>query len=141
MARKSIASILGSVPLFSGLTAKELKTIGGLTQEVSFTVGAELTKQGSVGYECLIIVEGQAKVERDGVLLSVLGPGDYVGELAMIDKGVRTATVTAVTDVSAVVMGPREFTTALAEVPTLSRKLLIELAQRVRALDARIAHH
>jgi CRP/FNR family transcriptional regulator, cyclic AMP receptor protein len=141
MARKSPQSALSKVPLFAGLSPKELKLLASLTQEVTYPVGKQLTKQGSVGYECLIVVEGQAKVERDEVLLTVLGPGDYVGELAMIDKGVRSATVTAVTELTAIVMGPREFTTALDKIPTLSRKLLAELAQRVRALDSRVVSH
>jgi CRP/FNR family transcriptional regulator, cyclic AMP receptor protein len=141
MARKTAVSALGSVPLFAGLSAKELKILSGLVSEVKFPVGKQLTKQGSVGYECLILLEGQAKVERDDVLLSILGPGDYIGELALIDKGVRSATVTAVTDITTLVMGPREFTTALDQIPALGRKLLIELAGRLRALDARIVNH
>jgi CRP-like cAMP-binding protein len=75
------------------------------------------------------------------MLLNVLGPGTYFGELALLDKQPRSATVTALTDCVVLVMGPREFSSALDSIPGMSRKLLAGLARRVRELDARVLHH
>jgi CRP-like cAMP-binding protein len=75
------------------------------------------------------------KVERNGRKVASLGPGSYFGHLSLLDKGPRTATVTAETPITVLVLGPREFSAVLDEVPALSHKLLAALAQMVRDLD------
>jgi CRP-like cAMP-binding protein len=92
-------------------------------------------KQGDVGRECFVLVEGKVKVERNGKRIASLGPGAYFGELSLLDKGPRTATVTADSPITVLVLGPREFSGVLDEVPTLAHKLLTALAQRIRELD------
>ena len=91
--------------------------------------------QGDVGRECFVLVEGTVKIERNGRKVASKGPGAYFGELSLLDKGPRTATVIAETPITVLVLGPREFSAVLEEVPQLSHKLLTALAQQVRSLD------
>ncbi len=82
-----------------------------------------------------MLVDGKVKVERNQRKIATLGPGAYFGELSLLDKGPRTATVTAETDCTVLVLGPREFSGVLDEVPQLAHKLLAALAARIRELD------
>jgi len=132
---------LANIPLFSGLSRKELQLLASLCDETQVPAGRVLIREGAVGWECYVLVDGKVKVERESMLLNVLGPGTYFGELALLDKQPRSATVTALTDCTVLVMGPREFSSALDSIPGLSRKLLAGLAKRVRELDARVIHH
>jgi CRP-like cAMP-binding protein len=138
--RKSIDH-LSSIPLFSGLTNKELQLLRGLCQETSASAGKVICKQGSVGFELFVILSGTAKVEVDGVVITTLSEGSHFGEMALLDKGPRSAEVTAVSDMDLLVMGPREFSTALDKTPGLAAKLLATLARRLREADRRIVSH
>ena len=82
---------------FSGCTTKELRDIAKATVELTLDQGKEFVTQGDVGREAFVIVEGRAEVSRSGQAIAELGPGDCVGELALLDHGPRTATVTAAT--------------------------------------------
>ena len=109
MAREEYLNHLASVPLFSGCTTKELRDIAKATVELTLEQGKEFVTQGDVGREAFVIVEGTAEVSRGGQTIAELGPGDCVGELALLDHGPRTATVTAATPLTVLVLGPREF--------------------------------
>ena len=137
MAREQYLDHLASVPLFRGMTTKELRDIAKATVELSIVEGKEFVTQGDVGREAFVIVEGKADVVRNGKTIAQLGPGDCVGELSLLDHGPRTASVIAATDLTVLVLGPREFNGVLDEVPTLTHKVLEALASRVRELDAR----
>lgn len=137
MAREDYLDHLASVPLFRGMTRKELRDIAKATVEVNIDEGSEFVTQGDVGREAFVLVEGTADVIRNGKKIAELRPGDCVGELALLDHGPRTASVVAATPLTALVLGPREFTGVLDQVPTLNHKLLGVLASRVRELDAR----
>lgn len=136
MAREQYLDHLASVPLFSGCTTKELRDIAKATVELTLDDGKEFVTQGDVGREAFIIVEGSADVFRGGQKIATLGPGDCVGELALLDHGPRTATVVAASPLTVLVLGPREFSGLLDEVPTLNHKILAALASRVRELDS-----
>jgi CRP/FNR family transcriptional regulator, cyclic AMP receptor protein len=136
MAREQYLNHLASVPLFVGATTKELRQIAKATVELTIDEGKEFVTQGDIGREAFIIVEGRADVSRGGQKISELGPGDCVGELALLDHGPRTATVTAATPLTVLVLGPREFSGLLDEVPTLNHKILTALASKVRQLDS-----
>jgi CRP-like cAMP-binding protein len=132
---------LAAVPLFSGCTSKELKELARLCDEVDVSAGKVVVKQGSTGFECYIVHEGSLKVEIDGQLVTTLGPGTHFGEFAPIDKRPRSATVTAVTDATLLVLGPSQFSTALTDIPGFGMKLLATMAQRVReANGTRFSH-
>jgi CRP/FNR family cyclic AMP-dependent transcriptional regulator len=137
MAREQYIDHLASVPLFRGMSSKELRDIAKATTELKIDEGAEFVTQGDVGREAFVLVEGKAEVIRNGKAIAELGPGDCIGELALLDHGPRTASVVAATPLTALVLGPREFTGVLDQVPTLNHKLLGALASRVRDLDAR----
>ena len=127
---------LASVPLFASCSRKELQTIARASDELTIPAGKTLVEQGDVGRECFVILEGNASVKRNGRKVATLGPGAYFGELSLLDKGPRTATVTADTDLDVLVLGPREFSAVLEQVPGMTHKLLAALAARVRDLDA-----
>ena len=97
--------------------------------------GRVLVRQGENAREAFVIIEGEAKVERNGKKIATVGRGACIGELSLLDRGPRTATVTATTPLKVLVLGPREFSGVLEEVPGLSRKLMAALASQVRELD------
>ena len=126
---------LRNVPLFNSCSNKELQTIAKATDELTVPAGHVLTDQGQMGREAFVIVDGSATVKRNGKKVATLGPGSVVGELSLLDHGPRTATVTADTDTTVLVIEQRYFLGVLEEVPALARKLLATLAGRVREFD------
>ena len=126
---------LGALPMFGGCTNKELRDIARIVDELQVESGRVLRSQGDAGQEAFVIEEGTAEVVRDGQLLATVGPGSYVGELALIDAGPRSATVTATTPMRVLVIGTREFSTLLDEVPGLARRVLVSTARRLRAAN------
>lgn len=128
-----------AVPLFSGLDKKQMSALMRHVDEQMLPAGTVIIKQGSTAFEACVLLDGSATIERDGQLLETAGPGASFGELAMLDKRPRSATVTAQTDVLLGVIGPRDFDAALEEVPGLAKALLVSMAQRLRAMDERLA--
>ena len=139
MARKQVKELLQDVPLFSQCSKKELALFSRLTTTVSFPAGKVAAQQGSFGYEFIVIVEGKATVSIDGRTIATLGPGDFFGEVALLDRGPRTATVTADTDLVLEAMSSRDFTTMLLDVPGVTRNILKGVAARLRTADERLA--
>jgi CRP-like cAMP-binding protein len=126
---------LKNVPLFSSFSTKELQTVAKATTELTVPAGHILTDQGQTGREAFVLLDGSATVRRNGKKVATLGPGAVVGELALLDHGPRTATVTTDTETRLFVIGQREFLAVLDAVPTLSHKLLARLAGQVRQFD------
>lgn len=89
------AARLKDIPVLADLTEEEREAIASLAAEVSVPAGKELVREGDYSYELLAIEEGTAKVERGGALIAELGPGDIIGEMGVLDKSQRSATVTA----------------------------------------------
>jgi CRP/FNR family cyclic AMP-dependent transcriptional regulator len=137
MTPRTKAVDLSSIWLFSTCSSKELRTIRTALDELTVPAGKILAEAGSVGREFFIIVEGRAAVERSGHHVVTLGPGDYFGELALLDRGLRSASVTAVTELRILVLAQREFNAVLETSPSVMRKLLAVLATRLRETDAR----
>jgi CRP/FNR family cyclic AMP-dependent transcriptional regulator len=136
MARSAIDS-LSSVSLFSACSKKELQAVARASDEVDLAAGRTLCEQGSIGREAFVILDGKAEVKRNGRKVATLGPGTTFGELALLDHGPRTATVTAATDLKVLVIGAREFAAILDEVPPIAHKLLKSLAGTIRELDTK----
>jgi len=126
---------LAAVPLFAACSHKELQRIARASDEAELPAGRVLMRQGETGRECFVIVDGEVKVERNGKKIATVGAGACIGEMSLLDKGPRTATSIAQTPLTMLVLGPREFSGVLEEVPGLARKLLAALATRVRELD------
>ncbi len=125
-------AVLAKVSLFSGLSAKELHAISSLLTPVDVPAGTVLTREGDHGREFIVIVTGTASVSRHGTEVATIGPGASVGEIAIIDGGPRTATVTATTDMQIEVATHAEFSSLLAQAPEIAVNLLPTLARRVR---------
>ncbi len=128
---------LSAVPLFSGCSKKELDLIARHSEHMHFPEGKVLTTEGRIGYEFYLILDGKARVEKGGSEVATVGAGDFFGELALLDRSPRNATVTAATDLDVIVLGQREFSALLDIVPTLAHKLLIGLARRIHEVDAK----
>ena len=124
--------LLGAVPLFSACTDKELDRLARHAEIVDFRAGETLMTEGQPGQEFFVIVDGEVGVTSGSKTLAKLGAGAYVGEMALLDPGPRTATVTALRDTSAVLLASREFYAAVEESPVLARKLLAGMAHRLR---------
>lgn len=125
-------TVLRDVPLFSGMTDRALDAIADLTSETSFGVGDELVRQGEPGDSFLILRSGSAQVLKDGQAIRDLGPGDFLGEISLIDGGPRTATVRATEPIAAVVIGRDDFATLLERHPAVRLELLMALTSRIR---------
>jgi CRP-like cAMP-binding protein len=132
---------LRSIPLFSACNDRELSTVDGLVDDHEVCAGTVLAQQGTPARQAFVIVSGEAKVEIDGRQIATLGAGDAFGEMALLSRpvGLRSATVTATTDLELLVLEPRSFST-LMETPAIARKLLGELSDRLRVTDEIAAH-
>jgi CRP/FNR family transcriptional regulator, cyclic AMP receptor protein len=124
--------LLSEVALFSACTERELDRLARHAELVDFRAGDVLMTEGETGHEFFVVVDGEIGVTSGGETLAKLGPGAYVGELALLDPGPRTATVTALRDTQAVLLSSREFYAAVDDVPGLARKLLTGMARRLR---------
>jgi CRP/FNR family cyclic AMP-dependent transcriptional regulator len=129
---------LAEVPMFRALSKKELALVAKLGENFTVDPGYELVKEGKRESQFYLIVDGQARVTRGNRTVATLGPGEYFGELALLDPGPRNATVTAVTELEVLELGSREFGGLLEEVPSIARKLLAGLARRLHAADATV---
>jgi len=123
--------------MFSACSKKELQAVARASDEVALPAGRNLCEQGSIGREAFILLDGTAQVLRNGRKVATLRAGDCFGELALLDHGPRTATVTAATDIQVLVLGAREFAAILDEVPPIAHKLLKALASTIRELDTK----
>ena len=141
MPRDSKIDQLSKVQLFSTFNKKELSTLARASDDVSVPAGKELVRQDSPGHEFFLILDGECSVRRNGRHVATLKPGDYFGELAILDRGTRNATVVAETPVTLLVLGQREFGGVLDELPVLAHKMLTIMAHRLREADARAATH
>jgi CRP/FNR family cyclic AMP-dependent transcriptional regulator len=141
MAKDSKLEHLAQVRLFSALNKKEIGLIGKVSDEVQVPSGKVLVTEGSTGHEFYLILEGQAAVRHGDRRVAMLGPGQYFGELALLDRAPRNATVVADTDMRLLVIGQREFASVLDAVPAVSHKLLQAMAHRLREADERSTSH
>jgi CRP/FNR family cyclic AMP-dependent transcriptional regulator len=126
------SDVLRSVPLFSGMTDRSIDTIAQLANETRVPAGTVLAREGEAGSSFVVIRAGAAAVEQAGAALRRLGPGDYFGEIALIDGGVRTATVTAIDPIDAVVVERDGFERLMRDFPAIRIELLGALTQRLR---------
>ena len=121
---------LAKVPLFSGCSKKELRQIASLGTSLRVGPGTELTRQGDPGSEFIMIVDGHTRCVKNGRTVDRFGPGDFFGELALITRHPRNATVVTEGEATVRVFDRREFTTLLDDAPGIARKLLVVLAAR-----------
>lgn len=133
--RSAYVSNLSSIPLFSACSKRELQDLARRAEHVQVTAGTELVKEGDRALEFFVIVSGEAKVVRKGRKIATLSAGAHFGELGLLADQRRTASVVALTDMDLVVLHTSGFSAAIADIDTLSRKLLAGLARQVIELD------
>jgi CRP/FNR family cyclic AMP-dependent transcriptional regulator len=131
---------LARVPMFSALNRKELKQVAKLVDEITRPAGTVLAEEGESGQEFFLILDGKADVLKGRKKVASLGPGTFFGEISLIDRGPRTASVKAASDVTMLLVGVREFSGLLDKVPNIGRRLLVHLCNRLRECEASPSH-
>jgi len=134
MARRD-AELLARVPLFAGLSKRHLRGLAAIAREQRFDEGEAIAREGKPGDDFYVIVSGQAKVLRGKRALGRLTPGDFFGEIALLDEGPRSASVVAETPITVLTINRRPFQTALQREPSVVLKMLEELAGRLRSQE------
>ena len=132
--------VLSNIPLFAACTVKERKAINQLITPATLAAGTVVARQGRVGHELAIITKGTATVDIDGVTVATLGPGDFFGEVSLLDGGPQTATITADTELGLEVIEHADFTKLVIENPAVTVNILKGVATRLREADRRLAH-
>ncbi|MEO7555785.1 MAG: cyclic nucleotide-binding domain-containing protein [Acidimicrobiales bacterium] len=127
------AERLAGIALFEGFSPAELHRVAELVEEADAQAGAVLTEQGKPGQECFVIVTGEASVDVGTHRVATLGPGDLVGEMALIDNQPRSATVRAVTPMRLLALDATRFRTLLDELPKANRAIMAKLSEKLRA--------
>jgi len=126
---------LKGASLFDGLSRKELVELARITEDVEVPEGKVLCKEGELGQEFFVIIEGEAEVTRRGKRLATNRKGDFFGEIALLENTPRVATVTATTPLRFFVLTSQDFRHLLDENPKVERKVLHALARRVLVLS------
>ena len=126
---------LKNVPLFSACSKKDLEKVAKAADEITMTAGTMIVDQGQTGREAFVIVSGDITIKRSGRKIAMLGAGDVVGELSLLDHGPRTASAICATDCTLLVIDQRRFLGVLDDVPTIAHKLMGVLASRIREMD------
>ena len=139
MVRKhQVDQILAGVALFSECPTGELSYVARLCTEAHVPAGKVLAHEGKYGHEFFVVARGSAVVSIMGDTIAVLGPGDFFGEIALLDGGRRTATVTAETDLVVEVISQADFHSMLTHAPTVTRRILSHLGGRLRATNLQL---
>ncbi len=131
-------NFLKKVPLFSNLSQRHLGEIAKHADQVRVETGKVLAQQGRTGWEFIFVVEGKARVEKDGKVIRQLSGGNFFGEIAMIDGEPRTATVIAESEMTLLVVHKTSFNHLLDTIPGLQKKILISLCEYLRKAEKAI---
>jgi len=129
------AEHLATVPLFAQCSSGDLARIARLTDEIEVEAGRDLVTEGDTGHEAFVVVEGAAAISQGGGEVATIGPGAVFGEMALIDRAPRNATVTSTTPMRLLVIGKREFSGLLDEATDFRDSIMAALADRVRRKD------
>lgn len=139
MARDEKLEKLRQVPLFAHLDKRETERLSMLADQLDVPDGQVLTRQGASGGEFFIVLDGKVAIEKDGQRIATMNPGDFLGEIALIDGKPRTATARADGDARLLVIGRAPFHELMDEFPSIRISVLEALAERVRAHEPEIA--
>jgi CRP-like cAMP-binding protein len=134
--RDAKIELLKSTPLFSGCSKNELRVLAKTADELDLREGTVITREGRPGREFFVLIDGTARVTRNGKKIGELGVGDWFGEIALLTDTPRTATVTATSAVDVLVITDRSFRTVVETVPSIALKVLASIGDRL----ARDAH-
>lgn len=128
--------MIEGVPLFAGLSKRELAQVASIADEIDFRAGKVLIREGELGREFFILLEGTADVTRKGKLLATRKGGDFFGEIALVCDRPRVATVTTTSPTQALVVTDRDFRGLVKQTPEIALKVLQAVGERLPADDA-----
>jgi CRP-like cAMP-binding protein len=135
--KQGVLAALRRVPLFAALGRPELASIASVVTSRDVAAGGVICAEGEPGAEFFVIRSGRVRVDQGGRKKRELAAGEFFGELALLDRGPRSATVTAISDVALAVISEQDFSMLIDEVPAVAHKLLAHLAGLVRETEAR----
>jgi CRP/FNR family cyclic AMP-dependent transcriptional regulator len=133
---------LAHVELFTGLEKKDIQLLAGACRERKYSAGSKLIKQGDVGVGLYVITDGTVQITKEvdpdkpELVLGTVGPGNVLGEMSLLDDLPRSANVTAVSDVTALLLPVWEFRTTLRNHPDIALRLLSTLSRRLRKAES-----
>jgi CRP-like cAMP-binding protein len=131
---------LSQVPMFAACNQRELRKIASVADQIEVPKGEILMTEGTPGREFFLIIDGTAKVTLRGKKLAELGPGEFLGEMALLDQGPRSATAVAQAPMTVLVIQARDFSSLLEEIPVVTKKIMRGMAGRLRAVDQAPTH-
>jgi CRP-like cAMP-binding protein len=131
-----MVELLRTVPLFAGCKPGNLSEIARLADEVDVPDGYTLIRQGTLGQQFIMIVQGTVRIDQDGRMLRRMGPGEFLGEISLIDRRRTTATATTEGPARLLVMGSQAFHSLIDQSPAVRLAVLTALASRVRSLTS-----
>ena len=126
------ARSLERVPLFAGLSQKDREKVARWSDSIDLPAGKHLLDEGRLPHEFFVILEGQVEVTHDGEHLATMGPGDFFGEIALIEHGRRTASVVTGTPTTLAVMSPQSFEAMRREMPQVAGRIDEAIRERLR---------
>lgn len=133
------AEFLSKVPLFQSCTAEEIRAIADIAQESDFEAGQLIITQGTPGQAFYMILSGRVEIIRDGRSLGAYGPGDFFGEMSLLDNAPRSATIRALDPTRCLMLSSWDFKTLIEKTPSIAVKLLEVLSRRLRVADERLS--
>jgi CRP/FNR family transcriptional regulator, cyclic AMP receptor protein len=139
LAKAKLDAVIAAVPLFETLSKRHLKKVAGLTTTVEYDAGDTVIQEGEPGDSFFVAVSGQAKVVTGGRTVHRLIPGDHFGEISLLDGGERTATVSAETPMTLLMIQRKNFLKELEQDPEVAISLLESLARMIRRFDRSLA--
>ena len=137
--KPKLEPVLAAVPLFEGLSKKQLKQVAGLAEVVNYMEGHSVVREGDIGDSFFVALAGQAKVQVNGRTVHRVLPGDHFGEISLLDGGERTATVTTETPMTMLMVSRTNFLTLIEKDPEMAIALMESLARMIRRVDRSLA--
>lgn len=130
---------LSRVPIFENCTTADIATISAVAQEHTYEPGQIVVTQGTPGQAFYLITHGRVTIERDGSVLGAFGPGDFFGEMSLLDSAPRSATIRAIEQTRCLMLSSWDFKALLERTPSIAIRLLEVLSRRLRVADERLA--
>jgi len=137
LTKKRQLDLIRNVWLFERCSQRELSEIQSAVTPLHVPAGRVLAEQGEIGREFIIVVDGKARVTREGTEIAVLGPGSFFGEMSLLDGKPRAASVTTLEPTELLVLTSAEFRSVVNSMPSVDRKIMTVLAERLRDIEAK----
>jgi len=132
--------LLKRTPLLAGLGSRDIEEVGRLVDEVDLKAGYVLMREGDIGREFFVIIDGQVRIEKGGATIRTMGPGEFLGSIALVTEGPRTATATTETPCRLLVLNHGAFHQLMDQYPSIRLSVLEALATQLRNLDTESVH-